>query len=62
MAVGLSNAERQRRNRERLKSGQPPSCVRYLRPKDRHSTYANSLATDGAIRVRAVNEESDGSV
>ena len=33
--MGLSNAERQRRHRERLKSGQAPSRVRYRRPKDR---------------------------
>ena len=35
--MGLSNAERQRRYRERLKAGQPPSRVRYRRPKDRRS-------------------------
>ena len=33
--MGLSNAERQRRHRERLKAGQLPS--RYRRPKDRRS-------------------------
>ena len=31
--MGLSNAERQRRHRERLKAGQPPS--RYRLPKDK---------------------------
>ena len=35
--MGLSNAECQRRHRERLKVGQPPSRVRYCRPKDRRS-------------------------
>ena len=35
--MGLSNAERQRRHRERLKAGQPLSRVRYRRPKDRRS-------------------------
>ena len=35
--MGLSNAERQRRHRERLKTGQPPDRVRYRRPKDRRS-------------------------
>ena len=35
--MGLSNAERQRRHRERLKAGQPPSRVRYRRPKDKRS-------------------------
>ena len=34
--MGLSNAERQRRHRERLKAGQLPR-VRYRRPKDRRS-------------------------
>ena len=32
--MGLSNAERQRRHRERLKAGPPPR-VRYRRPKDK---------------------------
>ena len=35
--MGLSNAERQRRYRERLKAGQPPDRVRYRAPKDRRS-------------------------
>ena len=35
--MGLSNAECQRRYRERLKAGQPPSRVRYRSPKDRRS-------------------------
>ena len=35
--MGLSNAERQRRHRERLKAGQSPDRVRYRRPKDRRS-------------------------
>ena len=35
--MGLSNAERQRLHRERLKAGQPPSRVRYRAPKDRRS-------------------------
>ena len=35
--MALSNAERQRRYRERLKAGQAPSRVRYRRPKDRRS-------------------------
>ena len=35
--MGLSNAERQRRHRERLKTGQSPDRVRYRRPKDRRS-------------------------
>ena len=35
--MGLSNAERQRRHRERLKAGQPPPRVRYRRPKDKRS-------------------------
>ena len=35
--MGLSNAERQRRHRERLKAGQPLSRVRYRAPKDRRS-------------------------
>ena len=35
--MGLSNAERQRRHRERLKAGQPPARVRYRAPKDRRS-------------------------
>ena len=35
--MGLSNAERQRRHRERLKSGQQPPRVRYRRPKDKRS-------------------------
>ena len=35
--MGLSNAERQRRYRERLKAGQPPARVRYRAPKDRRS-------------------------
>ena len=35
--MGLSNAERQRRHRERLKAGQTLSRVRYGRPKDRRS-------------------------
>ena len=35
--MGLSNAERQRRYRERLKAGQPLSRVRYRAPKDRRS-------------------------
>ena len=35
--MGLSNAERQRRHRERLKAGQPLSRVRYRAPKDRWS-------------------------
>ena len=35
--MGLSNAERQRRHRERLKAGQALSRVRYRRPKDRRS-------------------------
>ena len=33
--MGLSNAERHRRHRERLKAGQPLSRVRYRRPKDK---------------------------
>ena len=33
----LSNAERQRRHRERLKAGQQPPRVRYRRPKDKRS-------------------------
>ena len=33
--MGLSNAERQRRHRERLKAGQPPSRMRYRLPKDK---------------------------
>ena len=33
--MGLSNAERQRRFRERRKAGQPP--VHYRRPRDRRS-------------------------
>ena len=35
--MGLSNAERQRRYREHIKAGQPPSRVSYRRPKDRRS-------------------------
>ena len=35
--MALSNAERQRRHRERLKAGQPPPRVRYRRPKDKRS-------------------------
>ena len=35
--MGLSNAERQRRHRERLKAGQQPPRVRYRRPKDKRS-------------------------
>ena len=35
--MGLSNAERQRRHRERLKTGQQPPRVRYRRPKDKRS-------------------------
>ena len=35
--MGLSNAERQRSHRKRLKAGQPPPRVRYRRPKDRRS-------------------------
>ena len=35
--MGLSNAERQRRYRERLKAGQPLSRVRYRAQKDRRS-------------------------
>ena len=35
--MALSNAERQRRHRERLKAGQPPPRVRYQRPKDKRS-------------------------
>ena len=35
--MGMSNAERQRRYRERLKAGQPLSRVRYRAPKDRRS-------------------------
>ena len=35
--MGLSNAERQRRHRERLKVGQPSPRVRYLHPKDKRS-------------------------
>ena len=35
--MGLSNAERQRRYRERLKAGQSLSRVRYRAPKDRRS-------------------------
>ena len=31
----MSNAERQRRYRERLKAGQPPPRVRYRLPKDK---------------------------
>ncbi len=33
----MSNADRQRRYRERLKAEQPPSRVRYRAPKDRRS-------------------------
>ena len=36
--MGLSNAERQRRHRERQKAGQTPAMVRYRRrPKDKRS-------------------------
>ena len=35
--MGLSNAERQRRYRERLKTKQQPPRVRYRRPKDKRS-------------------------
>ena len=35
--MGLSNAERQRRYRERVKAGQPPARVRYRALKDRRS-------------------------
>lgn len=35
--MGLSNAERQRRHRERLKAGQQPPRVRTRRPKDKRS-------------------------
>ena len=35
--MALSNAERQRRHRERLKAGQQPPRVRYRRPKDKRS-------------------------
>ena len=35
--MGMSNAERQRLHRERLKAGRPPSRVRYRAPKDRRS-------------------------
>ena len=35
--MGLSNAERQRRYRERLKAGQSLSRVHYRTPKDRRS-------------------------
>ena len=38
--MGLSNAERQRRHRERLKAGQPPPRVRYRRPKDKKRSKA----------------------
>ena len=39
---------------ERIEQGRPSGR--------RHSTYANSLTTARAIRVRAVTKESDGSV
>ena len=35
--MGLSNVERQRRYRERLKAGQPPARICYRAPKDRRS-------------------------
>ena len=35
--MALNNAERQRRYRERIKAGQPPSRVSYRPPKDRRS-------------------------
>ena len=35
--MALSNAERQRRYRERIKAGQQPPRVRYRRPKDKRS-------------------------
>ena len=35
--MALSNAERQRRYRDRLKAGSKPARVRYRRPKDKRS-------------------------